>query len=805
MRRRAVVACRCTRSAAEGTRARRTPAGTNAPIRALMKIAARTSALTRLFTVGLASLAVLATVACSHRAPEQATASQREAVTLTQCSGSGGAGGASSAADTDPGALIVDLGTTPQSQGNALKPYGLAYDLVKNQKIPLIWAYKANKTLNTDLDFSVDGRSFRSSAFVIPAAFVKAAQPTVAKWTAQGVQVYGPTKAPLSAPSYFKRLSGFPNIVLDPQYGAVAQGYLTAAGFPVFPVQYPNTLNTCQDMFVLPHADPTWANHGNLKNFVSNGGFLWSGCHAVSILESLDGNADGVPDMDFLSTTGLINYANHTGGYPPYNYSASALSEPVMQFLGGVDSALSGGSEQVYLPFLGGAWRPTTRVSVWDPDQPEMVAGKSPGPAVKIAYGRGYGLTTSGVVMYQGSHNFAGSTADQIAAQRAFLNFILWNAADKSVVVNATVPSKLLGGSQVNLTSTASSSGAISSYQWTSSCGGTFGTPTAANTTFTAPPASIQNTPCVIRLTATDSCSRVAFDARDTTVLGLPDLAVTVTASNSTPNVGSSLDYTITANDIGGLPTVNSTVSFTLPPASQYTVSSLTTSPSGIVCTPRAAPNANVYDCPVGDLDGCSPVTIVVKGSVIASGCFNASVTGTTTSSDVDLGSNTAAAQACSLSTGDRPILVKSVFPASPATVNPGGTLAYTLTLFNGGTTQLDNIHIYDPFPTSTTYVASSVSITYQQYLSSIADSFASNTYTGSTGLLPWAGNWTEISDGSGRATTGNIRVKTANCASTSCPNMTAKTDGAGIQRPLSLASASAATLNFTYRVPTNK
>ncbi|HYQ03073.1 MAG TPA: Ig-like domain-containing protein [Polyangiaceae bacterium] len=769
-----------------------------------MKVAARHSSLSRLLRI-CAGVAAFAAAACSsHHAPEQATASHREAV--TQCSGSSGAGGTSSATDTDPGALIVDLGTTPQTQGNALKPYGLAYDLVKNQKIPLIWAYNTSKTANTDVDFSVDGRAFRGSAFVIPGAFVKSAQTTVSKWIAQGVQVYGPTKAAFSPPTYFKRLTGFPNIVLDPQYGAVAQGYLTAAGFPTFPVQLPTTLNTCQDMFVLPHADPTWANHGNLKSFVTNGGFLWSGCHAVSVLESIDGNADGVPDMDFLSTTGLINFANHTGGYPPYNYSASALSEPVMQFLGGVDSALSGGSEQVYLPFLGGAWRPTTRVSVWDPDQPEMLAGKSPGPAVKIAYGRGYGLSSSGVVMYQGSHNFAGSSADQIAAQRAFLNFILWNAADKSVVVNASVPAKLLGATQVNLTSTASSSGSISSYQWTSSCGGTFGTPTTANTTFTAPAASIQNTPCVIRLTATDSCSRVAFDARDTTVLGLPDLAVTVSASTNNPTVGQSLDYTVTANDIGGLPTVSSVVSFTVPPSSQYTVNSITTTPSGIVCTPRVAPNANTYDCPVGDLDGCSPVTIVVKGSVTASGCFSASVTGTTTSSDVDLGSNSAAAQACSITTGDHPILLKSVFPASPATVNPGGTLSYTLTLFNGGTTTLDNIHIYDPYPTTTTtYVASSTSVTYQQYVATIADSFAGNVYTGSTGQLPWAGNWTEISDGSGRATTGSIRVKTANCPATSCPNMIAKNDGAGIQRALSLASASAATLSFTYRVPTQK
>ena len=35
-----------------------------------------------------------------------------------------------------PGALIVDMGQTTQTVGNALKPYGLVYDLVTNFKVP---------------------------------------------------------------------------------------------------------------------------------------------------------------------------------------------------------------------------------------------------------------------------------------------------------------------------------------------------------------------------------------------------------------------------------------------------------------------------------------------------------------------------------------------------------------------------------------------------------------------------------------------------------------------------------------------
>ncbi|MGE5786398.1 MAG: Ig-like domain-containing protein, partial [Myxococcales bacterium] len=745
--------------------------------------------------------------ACGSTTEHRSLSDEQVAIARQPLScGAGGSGGESTVDDKAPGALIVDLGSSPQTQGNALNPYGLVYDLVKNLKVPVLWAYNTSKTSNTDVDFTVDGRAFRSSSFVIPSAFVATAQATVNRWVAQGVVVYGPTQSAFTPPTYFKRITGFPNIVLDPQNGAIAQTYLTAAGFPTFPVQYPTSLNVCQDMFILPHADPTWANHGNLKSFVSNGGFLWVGCHAVSILEELDGDGDSAPDMNFLSSIGLINYANHVNAYPPYNYDSTSVADPVMQFLGKVDSAVSGGSEAVYLPYRGGAWRPTTKVSIWDPDQADVTTGKSPGLAAKLAYGRGYGLASSGVVMYQGSHNFSGTSADQIASQRAFLNLVLWNASEKSVVVRASVPTRMFGSTGVSLTSTASSSGTIASYQWTSSCGGTFGTPTEANTTFMSPPAAIQNTPCVIRLTVADSCGRVAFDARDTTILGLPDLAVTVTPSSLTPSVGSNLDYTITANNVGGLSTVNSNVTFTLPPASQYTVTSVTTSPAGIACASRAAPNTNVYDCALGDLDGCNPVSIVVHGTVTGAGCFGVDVTGTTTSNDVDLGSNTASAQGCVTTTGNNPVLIKRVSPAAPTTVNPGGTLSYTLTLLNAGGTKLDNIHIYDPYPaTTTTYVAGSTSVTYRSYTATIADSFAGNSYNGSTGQQPWAGPWTEINDGNGRPNRGRIRVRTNNCASTSCPNMTAAVEGLGLQRPLSLVGATGATLSFSYRVPTAK
>ena len=47
----------------------------------------------------------------------------------------------------------------------------------------------------------------------------------------------------------------------------------------------------CDDIFVMPHADPTWAIHNNLIPFNDQGGYIWAGCHAASVLENVDSRA----------------------------------------------------------------------------------------------------------------------------------------------------------------------------------------------------------------------------------------------------------------------------------------------------------------------------------------------------------------------------------------------------------------------------------------------------------------------------------------------------------------------------------
>jgi hypothetical protein len=54
---------------------------------------------------------------------------------------------------------VIDMGQ-PQTVGNALKPYGLLYDLVTNQRIPVSWAIQPNK------DWAFESRS--ASAHRLP-------------------------------------------------------------------------------------------------------------------------------------------------------------------------------------------------------------------------------------------------------------------------------------------------------------------------------------------------------------------------------------------------------------------------------------------------------------------------------------------------------------------------------------------------------------------------------------------------------------------------------------------------------------
>lgn len=430
------------------------------------------------------------------------------------------------------GSYIVNMGITPQTVGNGLKPYGLVYDLLKNYQVPVKWVINQSKVKDGP-DFTHNGITYRGGPFIIPAEYRTAAvNARITFWQGQGVQG-ATTVAPITVPVY-ATLFFAPKWTLDKQNGAIAVDFFTNAGIPASAYggssssnwKLPSQLNTCDDLFVMPHADPTWATHSNLFTWnLSSRGAIWLGCHSGSALEDMFNPANPSQQTNFLAEkTGnasgggpyfenaLVLWGNHSDGTLPYTYDYP--SDPMMQFMGIMDAATQNGSEQVYITKAPG-WRSTTRVGVYDPDHPQRPSSAIQHRAGILAWGRGFGDNSRGWVMMQSSHDIAKATAPaNIAAQRAFFNFSFIALADKAVVPTITgVVTPVTPGSPMTLSFTVPAPASINDYnaQWYSSCGGTFSPSSTSKTVTFTPPATSGSLNCNIQLVITDVCGRQTF------------------------------------------------------------------------------------------------------------------------------------------------------------------------------------------------------------------------------------------------------------------------------------------------------
>jgi hypothetical protein len=440
------------------------------------------------------------------------------------------------------GSYVIDMGQPVQTVNNSLKPYGLLYDLVENKSIPVQWAINPNKGL-FGADFIAGGKAYKGGSFIIEKEFLTPTViATINSWKTlyPGLTVDAIGSAFL-APIY-QTITSFPRTVLDAATGSVAAGYFNAAGIPQYssafhdPTQAayiygnPSSLNSCNDIYILPHADPskwTEAYKTGLLNFVKNGGWLFSECHAVSDLERTDlaSDANLNPDLNFLSyspsgpsaTPILTLWTNHTVGTVPYNYNATLAANPEMQFMDRIDAATNAnGSERIYIPSATGDWRPTTNVAVYDPDNTQVTGTGLNNAAAALVYGRAFGDATAGEVMYIGGHNLSGTATANVAAQRAFFNFILNAGIDRQLDISPTsLPDTLAVGSSVKVTATVGGHDAITGFKWASTNGGTFTNqvisqdPTSGLTTVSA--TFTQTAPdTIVTLRVTSSCGREA-------------------------------------------------------------------------------------------------------------------------------------------------------------------------------------------------------------------------------------------------------------------------------------------------------
>lgn len=451
------------------------------------------------------------------------------------------------------GSAIIDMGILPQSIDNAIKPYGLVYELVHDRYIPVIWSINPSKAKD-GIDFTVDGRNFSGGPFVISAPFLSDPNvlTTISTWQAKGVVIYF-TLTDVTIDVY-QELQIWSQWVLDTDKGSIAQKYLDFAEIPssAYRFGYPSGLTPCDDLFILPHADPTWADHGYLYDWndsFSNGGsegWIWAACHGVSALESLYNPSNPAQQLNFLSNktasatingsdyyeNSLLLWTNHDdASNSPFSYAYP--SDGYMQFMGPMDEATKKGSEQIYLPVNGtnSGWRSSTTIAAWDPLQSDVVAGNSPGEAALIAYGPGFGDVSRGSVMYQAGHEYTltgknAVLADAIAAMRAFLNFSFLAPTSKApqITDNIVVPLAVRGGDTINFDVDASSTAGNSyTFNWTSTCAnglfsGTSSTSNNSTTSFITTSVTFPEQ-CTITVTVTDYCGRISYNSYVLTIM----------------------------------------------------------------------------------------------------------------------------------------------------------------------------------------------------------------------------------------------------------------------------------------------
>lgn len=606
------------------------------------------------------------------------------------------------------GSYIIDMGQPTQTVANGLKPYGLVYDLVKNQKVPVAWAINPTKAKD-GVDFSYNAKSYRGGPFIIEGTYVTSAVAAVINsWKAQGVVVDGPTTSTIPSVPIYDRIYSFPNTVLDFAKGSIAAAFYTAAGIPSTAYTYksPSALSNCDDFYAMPHADPTWGTHSTLLAWINAGGSMWAGCHAVSVLENIDNPATTAnPDMNFLSQTGLVPFGLHTTGSPPYSNTPSG-GDPAMQFLGSLDAATQNGSEQIYLPKLAGGWRPSTKVLVWDPSQAN-VPSLSPGEAAVLAYGRAFGNPSAGYIMYEGGHNIGGTAAANVAAQRAYFNTVLLAGISSRVEVTSTMPVTVTSGQTVGVSALVTGGSGSYSYVWGSNGGGSFlPSSTVASPTFTAPTVTTPTT-ILLRVTVIDSCGRARFVVQPVVVqpLAQADLAVSKTGTSSVAQ-GGNVNYTLTFTNNGPTSVTGAFLNDTVPAAITGVTWSCVASGSSS-CGSASSGSGNAVTLTTGSLGigAANKLTITVSGTASTAG----SITNTVLVAPPGVVSDPVSTNnSSSQTTTVIPPVDLSVTKTGPASIFNGVNYSYSLSVKNNSTITGNNIVVSDVLPTGLSFVSTS-------------------------------------------------------------------------------------------------
>jgi hypothetical protein len=675
----------------------------------------------------------------------------------------------------ESGSFIINMGITPQNEENGLRPYGMVYDLLKNFQVPIKWVINPTKSKD-GVDFTYSNVSYRGGAFVVPAEFRTAAvNSRISFWQGRGV-VGATTTSPVTL-SVSTTLHVVPKWTLDQDNGDIAAEFFSLAEIPASAHGgssssgwvKPGNLTCCDDLFVMPHADPAWSTHSRLLSWnLECKGSIWLGCHAGSALEDMFNPSNKSEQTNFLtektgiatgngpySENALILWNNHDDGTPPYTYDFP--TDPVMQFMGKLDNATRNGSEQVYVPLSQG-WRSTTNVGVYDPDQPDRVSDLAKNRPAIVAWGRGFGDDDRGLVMMEASHNIAkSSSSDNVAAMRAFFNFSLLALSDKAVVPSLSgLTPTLFPAQDASLQVTVPAPANISDYtiMWSSSCGGTFSPNSGANVTFTAPNAS-STLPCKITATIVDACGRETFASQFVTIQCNQSVTNIITqVCGSNPNsgeitltvTGGNAPYAYTWTRLDGGSGSGSGINITGLSADTYTVT--VTSANG--CAEALTFTTTVSSSPAIII---TPTVLPVLCNGDSTGGINLNVSGGTPGYTYNWGD--------SVTTQNRNELL-------------AGNYSVTVTDIRGCTATLNGISVTAPTALTATSTVNNVPC--------FGESTGSTILNASGGTAPYTYQW---NDGTATKDLSNLNVGTYSVDITDANNCTSTLSNITVTQPL--------------------
>lgn len=196
-------------------------------------------------------------------------------------------------------------------------------------------------------------------------------------------------------------------------------------------------------------------------------------------------------------------------------------------------------------------------------------------------------------------------------------------------------------------------------------------------------------------ITATENDPNNGNNSSTITPVPVPvaDVAVTKTASVDSPDVGSSITFTITATNNG--------------PSDATSVNVTDVLPSGYTFVSASAPAGTTYNSTtglwaIGNLVNGADAILNITATVNASGNYTNTATVSASESDPDTGNNTATASPSPVPVADVAI-TKTVDENTP---DVGSNVVFTVTAANTGPSEATNVKVNDILPNGYTFVS---------------------------------------------------------------------------------------------------